>query len=138
MDISETNSIVENVVIYQAKTIDGWGITMIGDSDSDDSGIDHAGIIGKPMINFKIDGRLVKKARIRNNRGKWLNYNSGMDIELGNDKPITGIEIVGSGLIFAIHVKGGEWLPSIITSDIDNEVLATVGTSIDAIWIDKI
>lgn len=132
-----SESLAEEAVVYQAKTADGWGIEMIGTEASDDSDIDYAGIMGKPITNFKIGGRLVKKARVRNSRGKWLAYNSGMNIELGNNKPITGIEIVGSGLMFSIHVKGGQWVPRIITSDVEGEQLATVGT-IDAIWIDEI
>lgn len=130
-------SLTEEAVVYQAKTADGWGIEMVGTEPADDSDIDHAGIIGQSITNFKIGGRIVKKARVRNSRGKWLAYNSGMNIELGNNKPITGIEIVGSGLAYAIHVKGGQWLPRIITSDVEGEQLATAG-AIDAIWIDEI
>lgn len=128
----------EEAVVYAAKSNYGWGVTMIGIESEDDSGIDHAGIFGSTITNFKIGGRLVKKARVRNKRGKWLKYGSGFDAELGNDSEITGIEIVGSGLILAVHVKGGQWLNPVHTSDEDGAVLAGNGAVIDAVWIDEI
>ena len=133
-----TISTITDPVKYSVKTDDGWGVTMIGLDASDDSGLDHAGIFGIPMINFKIEGKLVKKARIKNKRGKWLPYGCGFNTELGNNTDITGIEIVGKGLIFAVHIKGGTWLNPARTSDVDGEVLVGNGAVIDAIWIDEI
>ncbi len=130
-------STITDSVRYLVKTDDGWSIDMIGLDASDDSGLDHAGIFGKPICNIKIGGKLVKKARVKNSRGKWLPYGSGFDKELGNDTNITGIEIVGKGLVFAIHIKGGQWLNPVFTSDIEGEVLVGNGAVIDALWIDE-
>lgn len=131
-------STIKEAVRYVVKTKDGWGVPMTGLDADDDSDTDHAGIIGMPMINFKIDGSLVSKARVRNNRSKWLPYGRGLDVELGKDSAITGIEIVGKGLIFAVHVKGGEWLSPAITSDVEDEVKVISGAAFDAIWIDEV
>lgn len=133
-----TVTTTDTAVHYVAKTNDGWGTAMTGLDADDGSDFDHAGILGRSMINFKIEGKLVKKARIKNKRGKWLPYGCGFDTELGNDTDITGIEIVGKGLIFAVHIKGGTWLNPVRTSDVDGEVLVGNGAVIDAIWIDEI
>lgn len=133
-----TVTTIDEAVHYVAKTNDGWGIAMTGLDADDGSDSDHAGVFGMPMINFKIEGNRVKKARIKNQRGKWLKYGSGFDTELGNDTDITGIEIVGKGLVFAVHIKGGTWLNPVRTSDVDGEVLVGNGAVIDAIWIDEI
>ena len=133
-----TVTTIDGAVHYVAKTNDGWGVAMTGLDADDGSDLDHAGIFGTPMTNFKIEGNLVKKARIKNKRGKWLPYGRGFNTELGNDTNITGIEIVGKGLIFAVHIKGGMWLNPVRTSDDDGEVLVGNGAVIDAIWIDEI
>ena len=81
---------IDEAVHYVAKTNDGWGIAMTGLDADDGSDLDHAGVFGRSMINFKIEGKLVKKTRIKNKRGKWLSYGRGFDTELGNDTDITG------------------------------------------------
>lgn len=129
---------VEEAVHYIAKTSNGWGIAMTGLDADDGSDLDHAGIIGLPMTNFKIEGKLVKKARVRNKRGKWLKYGSGFNTELGNDTDITGIEIIGKGLLVAVHIKGGQWLNPVFTSDVEGAALLGNGSVIDAIWIDEV
>ena len=129
---------IKEAVRYVVKTKDGWGVSMTGLEADDGSDADHAGVIGLPMINFKIDGSLVNKARVRTNRGKWLPYGKGLDVELGKDSAITGLEIVGKGLIFAVHVKGGGWLSPAITSDVEGEVAVISGAAFDAIWIDEV
>lgn len=129
---------IKEAVRYVVKTKDGWGVPMTGIDADDGSDTDHAGIIGIPMINFKIDGSLVSKARVRNKRGKWLPYGRGLDAELGKDSEITGIEIVGKGLVFAVHVKGGGWLSPAMTSDVEDEVKVISGAAFDAIWIDEV
>lgn len=131
-----TMTAIDEEVHYVAKTNDGWGVAMTGLDADDGSDLDHAGIFGMSMTNFKIGGNLVKKARVKNKRGKWLSY--GVNTELGNDSDITGIEIVGKGLIFAVHIKGGTWLNPVRTSDTEGEVLVGNGAVIDAIWIDKL
>ena len=131
-------TIANKDVYYAAKTNDGWGVAMDGLDAGDGSDLDHAGIFGMSMTNFKIGGKLVKKARIKNKRGKWLPYGSDFNTELGNDTDITGVEIVGKGLIFAVHIKGGTWLNPARTSDNDGEVLVGNGAVIDVIWIDKL
>ena len=127
---------------YAAKTDDGWSTEMLGLEALDDSGADHTGILGVPIINFTIESADITKARVRNKRGKWLPYKTtfGMNNKeaLGDNTPITGIEIVGNGIIFSIHVKGGSWLPVVTTSNTAGEVLAVTGSQIDAIWISKI
>lgn len=134
------NTDVIEAVKYVAKSQNGWGIPMIGIEAEDGSNLDHAGIVGLPMTDFKIDGTLVKKVRVRNARGKWLPYGVGLDGKtgIGNGSEITGIEIVGSGLMFAVHVMGGQWLNPVKTSDVEGEILVGVGATIDAIWIDEI
>ena len=131
-------NLVEEAVHYAAKSGDKWGIGMIGLDPEDGSDNDHSGILGIPITNFKIEGKLVKKARVKNKRGKWLKYGSGFDTELGDNTNIIGIEIVGKGLIFAVHIKGGQWLNPVRTSDEEGAVLITTGAFIDGIWIDEI
>lgn len=129
---------VNEPIRYVAKTDVGWGVPMLGIDPDDDSDLDHTGVIGKSIINFKIDGTLVKKARVRNKRGKWLPYGSGFDTELGNDTEITGIEVVGKGLIIAVHIKGGQWLNPLFTSDIDGDGAIVTSVPIDGVWIDEV
>ena len=127
---------------YAAKNSDGWGTEMLGVEAMDGGDIEYAGIFGLPITNFTIEAADILKARVRNKRGKWLPYKTGFGMNkveaLGDDTPITGIEIVGAGFIFSIHAKGGSWLPIIKTSDVEKDVLAIAASSIDAIWIDKI
>ena len=125
---------------YVAATKDGWGTEMIGIDPVDYSNTSHAGILGLPITNFTIEASGIKKARVRINRGRWLPYKTGFNTTdgLGNDTPITGIEIVGAGYRVAAHVKGGTWLDPVDTSDKEGEVIIGGGMTIDAIWIDKI
>ena len=135
----ETNASNEmyNEPYYVAKSQNGWGVGMVGLEAEDGSDLDHAGIIGLVMTNFKIDGKNIKKARIRNRRGKWLPYKSSNEA-LGDDTTVTGIEIVGSGYTVSVHIMGGSWLTSMNTSDVDGEILVGNGAPIDAVWIDKL
>lgn len=139
--LDETTTIITNDIPeeahYVAETQDGWGIAMTNTEADDGSDLDHAGVIGLSMTNFKIGSSKIKQARVRNKRGKWLPYKTGFENPLGDGTDITGIEIVGSGFVFAVHVKGGQWLGSNHTSNNEGEVLVTTGTAIDAIWIDK-
>lgn len=123
---------------YCAATQDGWGVDMIGTSSDD--GADYAGVMGHPITNFSVEAKGITKSRVRNKLGKWLEYKTGFDKTkgLGDDTPITGIEIVGKGFVVAVHIKGGNWLTPSFTSDSDGEVLIGASTPIDAIWIDKI
>lgn len=138
-DIGTTNSISEDPR-YIAATKNGWGIEMIGIEATDGSNIDHAGIIGMAMTNFTIEASGIKKARVRNKRGRWLEYKTGFDKNdpLGDGTIITGIEIIGAGYIASVHAKGGSWLGSRHTSDTEGEVILGSNLPIDAIWIEKI
>ena len=134
------NSEVSEIPRYSGKTKNGWSIEMRGTEAIDGSDQEYVGSFGDPLINFTVEGSGIKKARVRNSRGKWLPYSTGFDTAkgLGNDKSITGIEIVGKGYKFAIHILGGQWLPVIRTSDVEGEILGTIGCTIDGIWVDKI
>lgn len=125
---------------YAACTQDGWGVEMIGTDAVDGSDTDHAGIFGLAMTNFTIAASGIKKARVRNKRGKWLEYKTNFDKNkgLGDGTNITGIEIVGAGYIAAVHVKGGSWLPLVRTSDTEGAVIIGENFIIDAIWVDAI
>ncbi len=127
---------------YVAKNADGWGVEMSGLEAVDGSAMDHTGTFGLPIINFTIEAADILKARVRNKRGKWLPFKTGFGMNkaeaLGDDTPITGIEILGNKFILSIHAKGGSWLPSVITSEVEGEAQAIAGSTIDAIWIDKI
>ncbi len=123
---------------YVAKTQNGWGVGMIGLDADDGSFVDHAGIIGLPMLGFKIECDGISKARVRNRRGKWLPYDIGFDSDLGDGTNITGIELVGAGYTFSVHVMGGQWMNAVHTSDIEGAAMFTSGSTIDAIWINKI
>ena len=127
---------------YAVENANGWGIEMSGLDALDGSDIEHAGILGMPIINFTIEAADILKARVRNKRGKWLPFKTGFGMNkaeaLGDGTPITGIEIIGSGFIFSIHVKGGSWMPFILTSETVGEVQAIASSSIDAIWVDKV
>ncbi len=125
---------------YAAATQDGWGIEMVGIFADDGSDTDYAGTIGMPITNFTIAAPGIKKARVRNRRGRWLEYSDSFDTVngLGDGTDITGIEIVGQGYVVGAHVKGGSWLGSVMTSDEEGAVVIGIGTPIDAIWIDTI
>lgn len=124
---------------YAVKNEKGWGKEMLG-LYSIDAKDDLAGIFGTPIINFTMEAEGVTKFRVRNKRGIWLPYTDVFDISkgAGDDTPITGIEIVGSGFAYSIHAKGGAWLPIMNTTDTEGEVLAVAGSQIDALWIDKL
>jgi hypothetical protein len=122
---------------YVAASQNGWGIEMIGTEAVDGSDLDHAGIIGLNMTDFKIECEGIRKARVRNRRGKWLPYKKNF-VSLGDGTDITGIELVGEGFIFSVHCKGGSWLASKNTSNVEGEVLGGLGSPIDAVWIEKI
>lgn len=127
---------------YAAASQNGWGVEMSGTEAVDGSPLDHAGIIGLPMTNFTIEGQGIKKARVRNKRGRWLDYKSTFGMNdtdaLGDGTDITGIEIVGKGFIVSVHLKGGTWLNTVNTSDKEGEVVIGIGTPIDAIWINRV
>lgn len=129
---------IDEAVHYVAKTNDGWGVAMTGLYADDGSDVDHAGILGLVITNLRIAGKNIKKARVRNKRGKWLPYKTGANTELGDDSIVTGVEIVGGGYRVSVHVMGGQWLGAVTTSDTDGEVLIGSGAPIDAIWIDEI
>lgn len=142
VDVKKTDIKAPIYPHYAIENSDGWGIEMLGIEAMDGSDIEYAGVFGLPIINFTIEAADILKARVRNKRGKWLPYKTGFGMNkaeaLGDNTPITGIEIVGAGFIFSIHAKGGSWLPVTKTSDIEGDVLAVAASSIDAIWIDKI
>lgn len=127
---------------YVAKNASGWSTEMLGLEAVDGSDADHTGILGLPIINFTIEAADILKARVRNKKGKWLPFKTGFGMNdaeaLGDDTPITGIEILGNKFIFSVHAKGGSWLPSVVTSEVEGEVQVIAGSTIDAIWIDKI
>lgn len=125
---------------YVAASKDGWGTEMVGTDPVDLSDTDHAGIFGVPITNFTIEASGIKKARVRVARGGWLPYKTGFNMEdgLSNGKPITGIEIVGSGYLVGVHAKGGSWLSPVKTSDVEGEVVVGGGMIIDAVWVSKI
>ena len=144
--MSETTKKVEKVLPqephYVAKTADGWSTEMLGLDAVDGSDTNYTGIFGLPIINFTIEAADISKARVRNKRGKWLPFKSGFGMNkieaLGDDTPITGIEILGNKFMISVHAKGGGWLSTAITSEKEGEVQIVAGSTIDAIWIDKI
>ena len=120
---------------------DSWGPEFIGTDASDDSDVSYAGILGIPFTKITLGAKGIKKFRIRTKKkGKWSKYQTGFDKQnaLGDGTPITGIEIVGKGFVYGVHIKGGSWLPTVITSDQDGEILTGSGSPIDAIWIEKL
>ena len=118
-----------------------WGSEFINTDAVDDSDASYAGILGTPFTNIAIGAKDIKKFRIRTKKkGKWSAYKTGFnkDASFGDGTPITGIEIVGSGFMYAVHVSGGSWLPPVFTSDKDGETITSTGSPIDAIWIEKL
>jgi hypothetical protein len=136
------NSILPQKPHYAACTAAGWGIEMLGLEAMDGSGIDHAGVFGLPITNFTVEAADIIKARVRNKRGKWLEYKTGFGMNsiegLGDGTVITGIEIVGDKFYVAVHVRGGSWLNPVKTSATEGVAFAGNGAPIDAIWIEKI
>jgi len=135
----ETNAYIDPH--YVSATKDGWGTEMVGSDTIDGADIvNYTGTMGLPITNFTIEGKGIKKARVRNKKGRWLGYSDKFDktTGLGDGTNITGIEIVGKGFIFAVHLKGGDWMKPVTTSDKEGEVLGGIGTPIDAIWVEKI
>lgn len=125
---------------YAAATNNGWGVEMVGIFAEDGSDTDYAGVLGTAMTNFTIEANGITKARVRNKRGRWLEYSNIFDTVngLGDGTDITGIEIVGHGYLVGAHVKGGTWLESVRTSDKEGDTIIGIGTPLDAIWIDTI
>ena len=125
---------------YASASNNNWSSELFGTESVDGSDTSYAGILGIPITNFTLEGKGIKKFRVRNRKNKWLPYKTNFDktIGAGDNTPITGIEIVGSGFIFSIHVKGGSWLPAVCTTNKEGEILAIAGSQIDAVWIDKI
>lgn len=123
--------------VYSGK----WGPDFTGLSDSDESDADFAGVLGEPITNITIGAKGIKKFRIRTKKkGRWQPYQTGFNkaTAKSDGTAITGIEIVGKGYCFAVHIKGGTWLSTAFTSDKEGEVLIGAGAPIDAIWIDKL
>ena len=138
IDIANDDELDEPKYAVYSKT---WGPDFTGLSDSNESDADFAGILGEPITNITIGAKGIKKFRIRTKKkGKWHSYQNGFNktTAKSDGTAITGIEIVGKGYCFAVHIKGGTWLPTAFTSDTDGEVLVGSGSPIDAIWIDKL
>lgn len=139
IDMKSNDSEMPQEPHYSIATANGWGAEMLGTEDMNiDSVATYAGTIGELITNITVEGADIVKTRVRNKRGKWLAYHKNFDNNtgFGDGTPITGIEIVGAGYVYAVHVKGGMWLPSVSTSDVEGEVLTLFGSGIDAIWID--
>lgn len=137
---TNTSKVIPVEPHYAVKTKAGWGTEMTGTDAIDYSGTDHAGVLGSPIINVTVEAAGIKKVRVKVGRGRWLPYKAGWDkVEgVGNNTPITGLEIVGAGYIVGAHVKGGNWLDPVKTTDKEGEVIIGGGMVLDAIWIDKI
>lgn len=118
---------------YSVKLNDQWTPDMIGLEDSEGSAKSYAGIFGQPIRDFILgDGY---KYAVRTKRGKWIERNKyDKTVDLGvNNYPITGIRIDTKGVRYAVHVKGGDWLPVAISG----EPIIT-GVAIDGIWVETI
>ena len=127
--------------IYSVFNSNGWGPDFDGDYALDDSGADHAGTIGIPITKIYAYAKNIKKMRIQTRRRRWSEYMTltSVDNPLGTDGvPITGIEIVGAGYRCAVHVRGGDWLAPVDTTDVEGKALIGNNNPIDAIWIVKI
>ena len=135
-----TQKVIPNEAHYNTATKYGWNNEMIDCNSVDGSEKDSSGIIGEVITNFTIEAAGIKKARVRVAKGGWLPYKTGFNTNdgLGNGKPITGIEIVGSGYLVGVHAKGGSWLSPVKTSDVEGEVVVGGGMIIDAVWVSKI
>lgn len=118
---------------YSVKLNNRWMPDMLGLEDSEGSTETYAGIFGQPIQDFILgDGY---KYAVRTKRGKWIERNTyDQMVDLGaNNSPITGIRIDGNDICYAVHVKGGDWLPSAVGGE-----YITTGVAIDAIWVSKI
>ena len=135
-----TQKVIPNEARYNTATKYGWNNEMMDCDPIDESDKDFSGMMGEAITDFTIEAAGIKKARVRVSRGGWLPYKTGFNTKdgLGNGKPITGIEIVGSGYLVGIHAKGGSWLSPVKTSDVEGEVVIGGGMAIDAIWVSKI
>ncbi len=140
MKTDDVKTVVESEEPKYAVCTTEWGPDFTGLEDSVGSDASFAGTLGKPITNFTVGAKNIKKFRIRTKKkGKWQAYQTGFNKDIKSDgSAILGIEIVGKGYCFAVHIKGGTWLPAVFTSDTEGEVLVGSGTPIDAIWIDSI
>lgn len=136
---NQTTQTVSDIPHYRTAIKDGWGREMYGLDPADGSDNNFSGIMGLPITNFTVEASGIKKARVKVSKGKWLPYKTGYDIinGIGNGQPITAIELVGSGYFVAVHAKGGSWLNTVTTSDVEGAVIVGGGMPIDAIWIEK-
>ena len=130
-----TTTVIANSVSeqprYSVKVGGRWWPDMIGTEDSAGSSESYAGIIGQPIEDITIgDGY---KYSVRGKRNKWVDgdkYDQSANLSKGG--PVTGIKIEGN-VIYAVHVKGGSWLPSVHGGEI-----ISAGVPIDAIWIESV
>ena len=120
---------------------DSWSPEFIGTDAQDDSDADFAGVLGIPITKFTVGAKGITGFRVRTKKkGKWTTFQHGFDKDnaAGDGTPITGIEIVGSNFMYAVHVVGGQWLPAVMSSSTEGMQYAGIGAPIDAIWIEKI
>lgn len=129
--VANTKNNTSNEPRYSVKLNGHWFPDMIGTEDSAGSSETYAGIFGQPIEDFTLgDGY---KYSVRGKRGKWTDCDKyDQTVDHSNGGPVTGIKIEGD-VIYAIHVKGGDWLPSVIGGE-----AITTGVAIDAIWISKV
>ena len=139
MEVEKKTVLTEDPKYCIATKNFGWDTEMIGTEPVDGSDKYQAGIMGLPITNFTVAAKGIKKARVRNKRGRWLPYHTDYDNikGFGDGTEITGIEIVGSGYTVSVHYKGGSWARTVNTSDEDGVVLIGTGSPIDALWIKK-
>ncbi len=140
MEVEKKTVLTEDPKYCVATKNFGWDTEMIGTEAVDGSDKYQAGVMGQPITNFTVAAKGIKKARVRNKRGRWLPYHTTYDKVngFGDGTEITGIEIVGSGYMVSVHYKGGSWARGVITLDEDGAVLIGTGSPIDALWIEKV
>lgn len=118
-----------------------WGDEFTG-TFSETTDNDYAGTLGVPITNITLGAKGISEFRIRTRKkSRWSDYSkAGFNKEntIGDGTPITGIEIVGSGYVYAVHIKGGEWLPSVLTADKRGVNFIGCAVPIDGFWIEKL
>ena len=139
--IKTINIVDENDDPRYAVYSDDWSPDFIGIDAQDDSDADFAGILGIPITKFTVGAKGISGFRIRTKKkDKWMSFQHGFDKDnaISDNTPITGIEILGSNFMYAVHILGGQWLPAITSSDVEGVRYAGIGAPIDAIWIEKV
>ena len=94
---------------YAVKIGNRWFPDMVGDVDITGSSESYAGIFNYPITALTIDG--VEKFRVATEKSGWLPFKTQYDLDdpAGDGSNIIAVDILGDGIMYMTHIKGGTW-----------------------------